>query len=339
MFTSSHANGHVASLLIAGLATAAVAACGSSGSGGGTVPTTSHGPTSVSHSASTAPAGVPVPPNIKVSRTLSVPATWLRYGLDSVWDVTNGGALLRLTVSGKTTAHLLRSGALDVKFEGDHMYVLTDSGVEELDPSTGHVLHSHAIVNAISFAVRGGVAYVESSIVGGAAIESVDVATGRGHTVRLPYQPSNVEHDDGVAADANGALWVIDGNYLLEVRASTLKVENRYELPFDGTTLLSTPAGVFVATQNSGGGVARLAPGAKSVSTCWQMGDALQLATDGTDVWDSAAAGLTKLNERTCAVLGQATPLDGGGTGVLVLPSEVWITFPDFNKIQVVARG
>jgi DNA-binding beta-propeller fold protein YncE len=337
MFTRS-AGRRTGYLLVGAITAAATVAACSSSSGAGAPPSSAHVASSSATSPSPVPAGVTVPPAIRVQRTLSAPATWIRYGLGSVWAVTNGGAVLRLSSSGKTLAEPVRGGAVDVKFEGQHMYVLKGSDVEELDPATGHVEHRRAIANGISFDVRGGVAYVAAEGTGNASVVSVDLATGRRHSYALPFQLATEEHNDAIGADASGDLWAIDGDVLLLFRASALTLVRRYQLPFNATTLLTTPTGVFVATQNSGGGIVRLTPGAKSVRTCWGMGDALQIAADGANVWVSASSGLTELSARTCAVLGQVAPLDGGATSVAVLPGEVWVTYPDFNKIQVVAR-
>jgi hypothetical protein len=274
-----------------------------------------------------------------VQRTLTAtPAGILRYALGSVWTVTGDGAIDKYTVSGQRAARLIGSGVIDAKFVGGDMYVLTKSAVEQVNPSSGAPTHSYSISQPVSFDVSAGVAFILQSTATAAVVDAVDVATGHTQTHKLPKPVGDNELTDSIAADGSGNVWVIDAKALLKMSAASLAVEGQYALPNGETDLRPTSAGVFVATQNPQGGVVRLLPGATAVSPCWAGGDALQMIPDGADLWLSAAAGLTKLSQQSCAVLAQATPVDGGATGVAVLPTQVWVSFPDEIQVQVVAR-
>jgi hypothetical protein len=262
----------------------------------------------------------------------------LRYSLGSVWAVTNAGAVVRLSRSGSQTAQLVAAGALDVKFNAGRVYVLTHSAIEQLDPATGRVQHRRSVTDPVSFDVRAGVAYVAHGSGASSAVDSVDVTTGRRASYHLPQPLSTQELADSIAVSGTDAVWVIDGNALLKLKINPLGLEHQYQLPFDATDLGVGAAGVFVATQNPEGGIVRLAQGASSVTSCWSHGDALQMVSDGADLWASAAAGLSEIDERTCRVVAEAAPVDESGTGVAVLPDQVWIAFPGAASIEVVAK-
>jgi hypothetical protein len=262
----------------------------------------------------------------------------LRYALGSVWTVTGDGAIDRYTVNGQHAARLISSGVIDAKFVGADMYVLTKSAVEQVNPNSGAPTHSHSLSQAVSFDVSAGVAFILQSTATGAVVDAIDIATGHTQTHKLPKPVGDNELTDSIATDGTGNVWVIDANALLKMSAASLAVEGQYALPNEETDLRPTPSGVFVATQNPHGGIVRVLPGATAVSPCWAGGDALQMIPDGANLWVSASSGLTKLSQQTCAVLGQATPVDEGATGVAVLPTQVWVSFTDVIQVQVVAK-
>jgi hypothetical protein len=290
---------------------------------------TAHKSSAAAHKSTVAPVE-----SVHALRTFHSDAVLLRYGAGSMWEVSSAGSLAELSSDGAVAKAIIPSGVIDAQFVGNDLFALTGTGLSELDPNTGTTLSSVPFASGLAFATNGTMAVILSNE-SHPIVTAINLMTGTSTTSgALPNPVSNVVSGI-IGVDTDGSTWVVDGNALVHVASPALNVLASYPLTLRADDLSLTPAGVFVATQDPEGGVLRLVRGASKVSKCWSDGDALQIVPAGNDLWLSAAAAPTELDQATCEVIAQGPAPDDSGQGLAVSPTEVWIVFPNSHKIEV----